>query len=391
MHKAILIIESNVDGHYGVYLKNIVNYFLQKDIHVFLAVDDGAEASLFLGNLSKSSYWSKNVEVIKLPLLYRPKKYNFLINLWGQVRYWHACRKAYNKAIISNKIELIFIPYIDRIIYAIAILGSPFKNTLFSGIVMRPTFHHYEIGIKSTNVGKFSNLALKLSLFKWALKIKSLKSIFTIDLSLWKFSQSKIKAQWKKIQYFPDPIEQMHLLSKKAARYRLGIDADKVSLLLYGSIDMRKGVLSALEWVTDARSKGVNMQLLILGRQSEEVRQYLSNSISAKSLIEDDSLYILDRYIEAEEEILAFSAVDLVWLKYNDFDQMSGVMVKAGILDLPMTLPDQGIMGWYKNQLLKSDEYPQFSIPRLKVDPKLNPFAEHTWENSLLNLNSLLE
>jgi hypothetical protein len=391
MHKTILIIEPNVDGHYGVYLRKIVNFFLQKDIHIFLAIDDGFEASLFLENLIECDIGSNRIDVIQLPLLYRPKKYCFLINLWSQVRYWHVCRQAYKKASIANKIDLVFLPYLDRLIYAISILGSPFKNTPSSGIFMRPTFHHYEMNIKSSNMVGYSNFILKPYLFIRALKLKSFKTIFTIDHSFWNFSQARLQAEWTKIQYFPDPVDQIRLSDKELARLHFCIDQDNVVILLYGSIDMRKGVLSALEWTRKERSNGIKAQLLIFGGQSEEVRQYLKRSIAAKNLFDEDALFVLDRYIEPEEEALVFSAADLVWLKYHQFDQMSGVMVKAGMLDLPMALPDHGVMGWYKDQFLKSSDYAEFSIPRLKINPKLNPFSEHTWKNSLLKLNSLIE
>ncbi|MCF8196370.1 MAG: hypothetical protein K9J38_10270 [Polynucleobacter sp.] len=391
MINKILIIEPNVDGHYGVYLREIVNFLLQKDVHIFLALDNGFEASLFLKNLIDRDIRSNRISIVQLPLLYRPKKYSFLNNLWSQVRYWYACRKAYKKASIANKIELVFLPYLDRLIYAFSILGSPFKNTPSSGIVMRPTFHHYEMDIKSSNMAGYSNLFLKPFLFRRALKLKSLKSIFTIDLSFLRFSQDRLPTEWTKIQYFPDPADQTHLSNKELARHHFCIDLDKVVILLYGSIDMRKGVIGALEWTLQARSNGIKAQLLILGRQSEEVRQYFKNSLTAKNLFDDNALFVVDRYIESDEENLAFSAADLVWLKYRHFDQMSGVMVKAGMLDLPMALPDHGVMGWYKEQFLKSSDYADFSLPRLKINPKLNPFSEHTWKNSLLKLNSLIE
>jgi hypothetical protein len=391
MNNTILIIEPNVDGHYGVYLRKIVNFFLKKDIHIFLAVDDGSEATLFLENLIECDIRSNKIDVIQLPLLYRPKKYGFLINLWSQVRYWYVCRQVYKKATIANKIDLVFLPYLDRLIYAISILGSPFKNTPFSGIVMRPTFHHYEMNIRSSNMVGYSNFFLKPYLFIRALKLKTFKTIFTIDLSFWNFSQARLQTEWTKIQYFPDPVDQIRLSDKELARHHFCIDKDNVVVLLYGSIDMRKGVLSALEWTRKARRNGIKAQLLILGGQSDEVRQYLKRSIAAKNLFDDDALFVLDRYIDSKEEALAFSAADLVWLKYHHFDQMSGVMVKAGMLDLPMALQDHGVMGWYKEQFLKSCEYAEFSIPRLKVNPDFNPFSEHTWKNSLLKLNSLIE
>ena len=391
MRKTILIVESNVDGHYGVYLKKIVNFYLQRGIHIFLVVDDGPEAALFLENLVETKLLFNRIRVIQLPLLYRPKKYNFFTNFWSQLRFWNACKKTYSVACNRNKIDFVFIPYLDRLIYAVSILGSPFKTTPFSGIVMRPIVHHHQMGIKTSDITIFRKFSLKSFLFDRVIKLNQLQSIFTIDFSFWNFAQLRVASKWEKIQYFPDPVDQIHVFSKEVALQHFGICADETVLLLYGSIDMRKGVIGALEWTIEARSKGINVHLLILGSQSEEVRQYLRKSTAARALVDAGSLYLKDSFITTNEEALAFSAADIVWLNYNNFDQMSGVMVKAGMFDLCMALPDKGLMGWYKERLLKSDKYMQFSIPRLKADPKLNPFAEHTWENSLLKLSALIK
>ena len=390
MNKTILIIEPNVDGHYGVYLKKIVEFFLLRGFSIYLALDDGIETNNFIKNSLGLILGFSEVKVFRSSLLYRPKKYSLIINFWIQMRFWYVCRIIFKKISADSKINLVFLPYLDRLIYSISILGSPFGGTQFSGIVMRPSFHHYEMGIKTPGIMYSRSFSLKYFLYLRVLKLKALQSIFTIDFAFWKFCQTYTSSDWVKVKYFPDPVDPICPLDKDEARKHFGINTNRVALLVYGSIDMRKGIVSALSWALDARSKGINISLLILGEQSEEVRQHLKGSAVAKKLIDDDSLYLLDRYVTTEEEVLAFSAVDLVWLKYHDFYQMSGVMVKAGMLDLPMILPDQGVMGWYKEQLLKSEEHTQYSIPRLKANAKLNPFSEHTWENSLLKLNGLI-
>jgi hypothetical protein len=112
---------------------------------------------------------------------------------------------------------------------------------------------------------------------------------------------------------------------------------------------------------------------------------------SKNESLSDIATFILDKFVSTEEEIFAFSVADLVWLNYVNFFQMSGLMIKAGILDLPMFLPDQGLMGWYRRQLIRSEIFPSFSMPRLRNNKTINPFSSHLWPTSLSKLELIVD
>ena len=70
-----------------------------------------------------------------------------------------------------------------------------------------------------------------------------------------------------------------------------------------------------------------------------EIRQYFAQG----------RIHEVNRYVSPDEEQRAFAAADVAWLRYEGFYQMSGVLVKAVKANLELELPDDGLLGWYKN------------------------------------------
>ena len=386
----ILIIEPNVDGHYGDYLYKITDFFLQKGLKVCIAIDSGDEAKFFLDNKLSNLDRFERVEIYRFPMLDRRKKYNAINNLISQINFWKIYKKIYKKISYKIEIDYVFIPYIDRVIYSFSIFGSPFEMTPLSCITMGLTFHHFAVWCSLNNFNLLNLETYKFFAFKKILKLVSIDYIYTIDITLEKYSNQQQSKYWKKIKYFPDPVENFSLIDATLARKYFGIQNNDLTLLIYGSMGIRKNISGAVRWIIKMKKKSLKINLLIVGRQSDEVKSLL-NKLSLRNESQGAvQIFILDKFASTEEEIFAFSASNLVWLNYTNFFQMSGLMIRSGILDLPMFLPDKGLMGWYKLQLLKSDVFPDFSIPRLRNNKSTNPFLCHTWPDSLNKLEVIV-
>ena len=145
----------------------------------------------------------------------------------------------------------------------------------------------------------------------------------------------------------------------------MGIPADARVVLLFGSLDIRKGVKSLLEWI--ATSGDPDLFLLAVGQETPEVARLLDGDY-AQSLAARGSILRINRFVSDEEEQMAFAAADVAWLKYEGFYQMSGVLVKAARAGLKLELPECGVLGWYRQ--------------RLETEGSLH-FGSHDWRNAI--------
>jgi glycosyltransferase involved in cell wall biosynthesis len=85
--------------------------------------------------------------------------------------------------------------------------------------------------------------------------------------------------------------------------------------------------------------------LLLAGKQAPEAMTILQ-SPPAMRLRQAGRLHEIAHYLNEEEENLAFSAADAVWLGYIAHYQMSGVLVQAGMMGLPNIACEEGLIGW---------------------------------------------
>ena len=124
---------------------------------------------------------------------------------------------------------------------------------------------------------------------------------------------------------------------KAAARRRLGLRADRPTLLFFGLIRPYKG----LEYLLRAMplvAREVDCLLLVVGEFYEPKERYTR-------LIEDlrlgERVELVDRYVKNEEVSLYFRSADVVVLPYVDATQ-SGVVQIAFGLEVPVITTDVG-------------------------------------------------
>jgi glycosyltransferase involved in cell wall biosynthesis len=237
--------------------------------------------------------------------------------------------------------DVFFIPYLDYCAYAVGLLGSPFGDVPWGGIVLRPAFHFDSVGVKGPN----SQLhPLKQRLFFRTLSDKRLRRLFTIDESLVRFAGVKNQKLIDKLRFVPEPVQFRGRHTRTEARRHLGISADVMVLLVYGELTTRKGVDALLN---AARKPGfpAELEILLAGKQDERIKLLLRSS-QARALREAGRLHELDGYITDEETHMVFRAADMVWLGYRGHYTASGVLIQAGMMGLPIVACDAGLIGW---------------------------------------------
>ncbi|WP_373974904.1 hypothetical protein NT239_14920 [Chitinibacter sp. SCUT-21] len=324
----ILIIEPELSGHHRSYLEWIVVGAIQNGHSIVIGTTPCAEKIL------ASDPIFNGLEYVLLELPNGAMKFGgFLADVQREIAFWKWSKDIFNK---STGHTVVLLPYIDYMLNAISLLGTPFQKIPFFGICMRATFHHKKMGI---NTPHSSVSRVKEFLFKRLIRLPSLISIFSIDESLRLYFSSYSILNVNKIVYLADPSDASPSEDKQISRYALGLPLDKVVILIYGAITARKGVFELLTYLE--LSGRDDIHVVLAGKQDENVRSYLASNSSLNSKITQ-----IDRRIENAEEVELFNACDIVWICYANHYTMSGQMIKAAQYNKYVVTKNEGLIGW---------------------------------------------
>lgn len=250
---------------------------------------------------------------------------------------WRLFRQHWRSLAAAARGERVVVPYLDYVSYAVGALGSPFGNTSFSGIVMRPDFHWRSQGVRAPSA---RHAALKRLLFRRLLKSRRLHRLLTIDPSLRDWVATTRPRGHERLCYADDPADLRGLGDRAEARRHFGLRADATVVLLFGSIDLRKGVAGLLQLARRPDLPDA-WQVLIVGRQSPDAR-----ALIADSALPPGRLVQVDRYVDRQEEWLAFRAADYGWVAYDGFYGPSGVLAQSEQAGLPVIHRGEGLIGY---------------------------------------------
>ena len=251
----------------------------------------------------------------------------------------------YKKAKKNAQVDFVILPYLDYCTYAVSLLGSPFSKTPWAGLVMRIGFHQSAWGIKAPTSRINS---VKKRLFFRLLRNSFLRVLFTIDLTLKEYTDNLLLPQGSRLVYIPDITETNRSMDQEQARGKLGIGKQGFIVLVYGSLSLRKGIQTLTRSMED-QNFPLEGHILLAGKQDTHVESFLRSPLAAK-FSTSGRIHQINRYLNAEEENLVFSAVDAVWLGYRGHYHMSGVLVQAGKMGLPVLACEEGLIGWLTKQ-----------------------------------------
>jgi hypothetical protein len=168
-----------------------------------------------------------------------------------------------------------------------------------------------------------------------------LRALITIDETLAQFrhrGESGVAPV-----FIPEPSELEFRITQTGARRELGIPDDGEYVLLYGHLNMAKGVLELIRAV-ECMERERRPKILVLGHLAPEVRRCLERDGSV--LRERGQLFIHDGFASLRSEALAFSAADVVWVGYSRHYGPSSVLGKATTARRPVVGCREGVIGW---------------------------------------------
>ena len=329
----ILIVEPHADGHHASYLRWLVQAAVQYRWSVTIATTLEALAHTSLAGIADDFH---DVQTYVMKDIPRPDRSLSRIGLiQREFAYWKAFKRAAAEVRDTTSVDAAILPYVDYCFHALAILGSPFRELPWSGISMRLTV--------STAKPKFF-LPVK---WRFAIRLLSdskLKKLFVINPSVQDLpSNWGSSALLSKLSYLPDPAELRATEERASARSTLGISDDQVAILVFGSMDERKGI-DALVRSISSQDGLENYVVVLAGKQSDNVRDEV-RAMPCVELLSQKRLILINRFLSDDEQGLVFTAADVVWVGYRNHVHMSGVLVLAGRAGLPIVGSPVGEIG----------------------------------------------
>jgi glycosyltransferase involved in cell wall biosynthesis len=369
----VMLFQPDTFGHHvTLYLRHIAREVLRRgwDFHLVTTrgvLDSPAFSTVAseCGNRLRISFIPEESDPWK-----KPKRAKLLL---FKFRRYRAFARAYSCWSGEQKPDVVLVEHLDRCDRPLALLGSPFGETPFVGLLMGPRFHHRRMGILGPGTRRDWFHAW---LLRRLLQIPTLRSVLAIDESLVHYASEAELPGASKLLYLPDAASVSPRLSHDVARRRFGILSGQLVVLAYGVLAERKGVAELITALADPSCQP-NVVALIAGSQDPFVQHLLSSELAQK-LRSDGRLIEVPGFLDDAGQNAVFSAADVAWLGYRGFYGMSGVLVQSCAMGLPVVACREGVIGWLtrKHELgvaVDSTDIDQviLALNRLAKDPTL--------------------
>jgi glycosyltransferase involved in cell wall biosynthesis len=235
----------------------------------------------------------------------------------------------------SRKFRLIFFPFLDSAgIIPLALGHYPFDAISFGGGVLRPHYHLRDAGVPARR--RLKDFPERF-IYNKLLQNGHLKALFSIDPYFVRYCKDT------RVFYTPDPAQFHGVVQAGALRSRMGISPDAVIVLVYGSIDARKGLAQLLRAAAGLGHLS-KVVVLIAGRQNPQLAASLPKP-ELEYLRRRNALFEINQYVVPEVEHELFLDADIVWLCYgSNYGNSSGAMIRAGLAGRPMITSSYGII-----------------------------------------------
>jgi len=335
----LLLIEPHASGHRAVYAARLVRAAIARGDTVALAtLESSASHPLFQALAVEAA---EQFRLIGMAVAKRAPANSVPGRIRAEFAYHRLFARMYRECLQHFRPDCVLVCYLDYCANAIALLGSPFADVPWAGITMRQSFHHADMGVVTP---ANATHGIKKRLFLRLLGQRTLLAVFTIDPTLPEWLARAAPEKLTKLTFVPDPAELSGELTHTEARSRFGIGRDAVVILVYGSIDTRKGIDVLFHAMT--RIDGDHdIHVLLAGVQTDRAVRCLDTE-AGRTLLRAGRLHQCNEFLSGTDEYAAFKAADIVWLGYLEHYGMSGVMVQAGHMALPVIACNTGLIGW---------------------------------------------
>ena len=324
--KNVLIFETSLAGHRGYYVSVLARALLQRNANVSIAIPPGgletAEGKTNLSDIASS------VQLIELGV----QADGSLVNQAARQRF-----EMLVETVKKVRPEHVYVPYADGISQWWGRQfkpGSVFdKNLVIEGLMMRGA---YAYPLTSYREKIYHRLNY------WAVKRSCWSRLHHLDPLVVEYFRQRPSAFEQRLFQLPEATEPLCVTDRVKAAEVLGVDPEQTLITCPGMVDERKGWHRLLYAFAQLRTP--QMQLILLGKHSEQIRSLLKNEYA--ELVAAGAIKTEDRFASNEEFDALFAVADLVCALYPRHIGSSSILIRAARAQKPILASNWGWNGW---------------------------------------------
>jgi glycosyltransferase involved in cell wall biosynthesis len=361
----LLIVEPEATGHRMVlYVRLIAEEALRRGWKVALMTTTSALAHPAC-RITMSAL-GRDLDVVTMPEIPRATRHGRLRLLCSQLAYLRAVQQGYKEYRRGAAVDFVYVPYLNYFDKVLGFYGSPFSDTPFGGMMLAAKFHHHACGIAGpTGMQDVINRVL----FRRLLSLRHLVLATTIDEPLPQYAARKMATSARKVKYVPDTSFICQPAGRQGARQALGLEESHFVVSAYGALSPRKG-LARLLTLFSADDLPKHFRLVLAGVQDAEAAQMIQ-SFMLNAGERASQVIVLNKFCSELEEGQVFAATDTMWLCYENFSGMSGVLIQSAQAGVPVITSNYGLIDHYRGKRLLGMRWEEFlsaSVPALRFD-----------------------
>ena len=338
----LLLFDLYHQGHHGQFVRAVLDHWTRHDLPGTLDVVVSREFAERYGDMLATAEAHPRVRVYptdeRLGLRDRTGRRAVFEN---DLRIGRVLRAAVER----HRPDHVLAMYVDHLQASLA-TGLRFRWPVrLSGIYFRPSFHYRAMTRgPGTARARLDDLQ-KRTLLRLALANPHVDTLFSLD----PYAVGPVRALAPprvRVVALPEAFEAGTTPDEApaATRLRLGVEEGRAVLLLFGSLDPRKGVrelLAALAGLPEPLARRACLVMAgeaIAGSEAADA----AAALRARGTVQ---VLHLDGFVPDAEVHRLFGAADLVVLPYQRHVGSSGILVRAAAAGVPVLGPTYGMLG----------------------------------------------
>ena len=324
----ILLFDTITDGHHPDYLIHVIGFYSgKKEVELYVSTGESFKSQFDARQKAEGNLWGDNVTFLPIPTNKLNSIHSKPIYLRSIIEWNLLVETA--QSINANQVLLMYFDY-----YQLGILIGKKAPCPVSAIYFRPNFTENDNGIYPQ---------IKKWMLSKVLKSGQIQNLFCLVHALVPY----MKGQKTQTQIIPicDPIKQFEILKPEIVEFinKYKIPTDKKIFLNFGYLDDRKGMEVFIDACSTLSKEALAKICLLL---AGPVPEYYEKIIEAK-LAQVPELEVIRcyGYLPAREVQICFEISDVVLILYQDFLNMSSVLIRAAMANKPTFATQTGMIG----------------------------------------------
>lgn len=328
MKNRILLFDTITDGHHPDYLIHLIGFYSgKKDVELYVSTGESFKSQFNARQKAEDNPWGDNVTFLPIPTDKLNSTHSKPIYLRSIIEWNLLVETA--KEINASQVLLMYFDY-----YQLGIWIGKKAPCPVSAIYFRPNFTENDNGIYPQ---------IKKWMLSKVLKSGQIQNLFCLVHALVPY----MKGQKSQTQIIPicDPVKQFQISKSETAEFKNNykIPTDKKIFLNFGYLDDRKGMEVFIDACSTLSKEALaKICLLLAGPLPEYYEKIIEAKLAQVPELEVIRCY---GYLPAREVQICFEISDVVLILYQDFLNMSSVLIRAAMANKPNFATQTGMIG----------------------------------------------